>query len=171
MSKKEKPILTPEQVYKKNKKKSKTYKVLSPIFWYTFLCVFLLFIGLTFKNSVGNVLEILELLDTEKYSGAEVKTHYQMLVEQWGEWTIVGEENSSLVVKYVNVSNAMFSGLMVTYCILSAISLLCAVLFGKIVFPMLAKHYETTNTELVNLTSLQSAAQIAELTKQKGEWF
>lgn len=124
------------------------------------------------RNSIGNVVEILELLDDEVYSGVEVREHYQMLVERWGEWTIVGdEENASLVIKYVDVGNALFSGLMITYCVLFLVSFVFAIIFGKIVFPLLAKHYESSNAELVNITSLQSAAQIAELSQKKGEWF
>ena len=124
------------------------------------------------RNSVGNIVEILELLDDEVYSGTEVREHYKMLVERWGEWTIVGdEENSSLVIKYIDIGNALFSGMMITYCVLFLVSFAFAIIFGKIVFPLLAKHYESSNAELVNITSLQSAAQIAELSKKKGEWF
>lgn len=163
---------TPEQIYKKNRKISRTFRVLSPTILYLFLLLSLLFAGLMLRNSVGNIVEILELLDDEVYSGTEVREHYKMLVERWGEWTIVGdEENSSLVIKYIDIGNALFSGMMITYCVLFLVSFAFAIIFGKIVFPLLAKHYESSNAELVNITSLQSAAQIAELSKKKGEWF
>lgn len=168
---KEEKNLTSEQIYKKNKKISKTFKILSPVTWYLLLITSLVFLILMLKNSVGNVLEILDLLNTEKYSGLEVKEHYQALVSKWGEWNVVGGDSSLLAVRYVNVRNAMFSGLMTTYCILACITFSCAIILGKIIFPILSRHYENSNAELVNVATLQSAQQIAEMSKHKGDWF
>lgn len=124
------------------------------------------------KNSVGNVTEILNLLDDDKWSGEEIRQHYTELIDKWGEWEIVGKDGAGIVVRYVDVRNAMFSGLAITFGSLMFVSLLFAIVFGKIVFPLLKKHYENTNDELVDIATLQSAAQINEMTKsKKKEWF
>ena len=125
------------------------------------------------KHSVGNVLEVLDLLDKKVYSGEELRENYLSLVEKWGEWEIIGEGSAGFVVRYVNIGNAMFSGLMMTYFILASISFVVAVVFGKIVFPLLKKHYDDTNSELVDVAALKSAAQIDEMVKSKKKegWF
>lgn len=103
----------------------------------------------------------------------ELQTNYQYLIDKWGEWEIVGEGMSGLVIRYVNVGNALFSGLMVTFSILSVVSLLIAVLFGKIILPLLSKHFSGSNEEMVDLATLKSATQIDKMTEQakKGGWF
>ena len=124
------------------------------------------------KNSVGNVTEILDLLDDDKWSGQEIEQNYAALVEKWGEWEIIGKDGAGIVVRYVDVRNAMFSGLAITFGALALISLVIAIVFGKIVFPLLKKHYDNTNEELVDVATLQSAAQINEMHKNKKEgWF
>ena len=112
------------------------------------------------------------MLDKEKYTGEELKENYLALVEKWGEWEIVGRDSAGFVVRYVDIGNAFFSELMIINIILSCFFFVCAVLFGKIVFPFMAKHYDDVNDELVDMAALKSAAQIDELTKtQKKEWF
>lgn len=97
------------------------------------------------------------------------------LVDKWGEWEIIGEDSAGLVVRYVNIGNALFSGLMRVYTVLTVISLCVAVVLGKIVFPSLAKLYKNNNEEMVDLATLKSAQQIDNIvkkTKDKGkEWF
>ena len=124
------------------------------------------------RNSIGNVVEILELLDADKYGGEQIQENYAMLVEKWGEWEIIGAGSAGLVIRYVDVGNALFSGLMVTFCTLTIISLVCAIVFGKIVFPMLEKYYTNNNEEMVDLATLKSASQIDEMSKKsRKEWF
>lgn len=115
--------------------------------------------------------EILNLLDKETYSASELRDNYQSLVSKWGEWELVGENSAGLAIRYVDVRNALFSGLMMTYTTLASVFLVCAIVFGKIVCPMLAKHYENTNTELVDMATLKSAEQIDKITKTRKEWF
>ena len=113
--------------------------------------------------------EILNLLDKKKYSGTEILQNYQYLIDKWGEWELIGEGNAGLVIRYVNIGNALFSGLMITFSTLSIVFLSSAIIFGKIVFPCLEKHYNSSNESLVDMATLKSAAQIDELSKK--EWF
>lgn len=122
------------------------------------------------KNSLGNVTEILSLLDEDKYTGKEIQTHYAELVARWGEWEIVGEGSAGLVVRYVDIGNALFSNMMVTYGVFAIISLCIAFIFGKIIFPVLAKHFQETNAEMVDVATLQSASKIEKMSKKEG-WF
>lgn len=121
------------------------------------------------KNSVGNVTEILTLLDKDIYTGNEIEKNYAYLIEKWGEWEIIGGGTAGIVIRYVDVGNALFSGLMITYSTLTVISLCAAFVFGKIMFPMLAKHFKNNNEEMVNMATLKSAAQIDKMSKK--EWF
>ena len=84
---------------------------------------------------------------------------------------MVGENSAGLVIRYVDVGNALFSGLMITFTTLTIISLVGAIIFGKIVFPLLAKHYKDTNGELVDMATLKSASQIDTMAKSRKEWF
>lgn len=110
------------------------------------------------------------MLDKSKYSGDELVANYQYLVAKWGEWELVGEGMSGLVIRYVNVGNALFSSLMVTFFVLAIIILLFGIIFGKIVFPCMVKYYTNNNESMVDIATLKSAAQIDEITKKK-EWF
>ena len=122
------------------------------------------------RNSVGNVTEILSLLDKDNYSRTELEQNYTYLVEKWGEWEIVGEGTAGFVIRYVDVGNALFSGLMITYSTLTILSLCVAVVLGKIMLPALAKHFKNCNEEMVDMATLKSAAQIDQISNKK-EWF
>lgn len=93
-----------------------------------------------------------------------------MLVEKWGEWEIIGADSAGLVVRYVDIRNALFSGLMITYMILCIVSFVLAFLLGKIVLPTMRKYYETNNDEIVDMATLKTAAKIDEKINKK-EWF
>lgn len=126
------------------------------------------------KNSVGNIVEILDLLDKNKYLPEQIQENYQMLIQKWGEWELVGENSAGFVVRYVDVRNALFSGLMITYMVLTIIFFVLSFVIGKILFPQLAKIYTNNNDEMVDLATLKSAQKINELTEQKParkEWF
>ena len=113
-------------------------------------------------------------MNKDIYSGEEIEKNYAYLVEKWGEWEIIGEGSSGLIIRYVDVRSALFSGLMVTYSILTGVSILLAILIGKIVFPQLSKLYSDNNSEMVDVATLKSAAKIDELSKNKNstkEWF
>lgn len=98
--------------------------------------------------------------------------NYNELVARWGEWEIIGGGAHGLTIRYVNVGNALFSGLMVTFATLTIVSLCLAIILGKIVFPSLTKHFKNNNDEMVDMATLKSASQIDEMSKKKGkEWF
>lgn len=119
---------------------------------------------------MGNVTEITHLLDAEVYNGQEIAEHYQMLIDKWGEWEIVGADGAGLVIRYVDIRNALFSGTMIIYAFLAGISFVLAIILGKLVFPSLSKYYETNNTEMVDMATLKTAAKI-EKHENKKEWF
>lgn len=159
--------MTSEQIYKKNKTKSKVFSILGPVSWYLLVVLTCIFCILAFENSVGNVIEILDLLDTKTYNDVEIENNYNMLVSKWGEWQI---GTRGISARYINVANALFSGLMVVYVSLTIAAFLSAIVFGKIVFPSLSKMYKNRNEEMVDLATLKSAGQIDKIAKSK-EWF
>lgn len=116
--------------------------------------------------------EIFALLDSDVYSGEQILENYQYLIQKWGEWEIIGEGGGGLVVRYIDVRNALFSGLATLYTILATISLSLSVILGKILFPGLSKSYSGANDEMVDLATLKTAGQIDKITKKKKEdWF
>lgn len=162
--------MTAEQIYKKNQSKIKAFKILGPVTFWAAIIFTIIFLILALSNSIGNVTEILDMLDKSKYSGDELVANYQYLVAKWGEWELVGEGMSGLVIRYVNVGNALFSSLMVTFFVLAIIFLLLGIIFGKIVFPCMVKYYNNNNESMIDIATLKSAAQIDEISKKK-EWF
>lgn len=140
--------------------------------------VTVLFFCLAVRHSVGNVIEITDLLDKEKYNELELKENYLQLKEKWGEWTVFGDDGAGMSIKYINVGKALFSGLMKTFTILTFVALLLAVALGKIVFPMLINMYSDSNNQLVDLATLKTMEQVNEISgkkekikKLKKEWF
>lgn len=142
------------------------------MFWF-FMGLTIIFVTLMSKNSIGNVTEILHLLDKDVYSGEQIEANYAALIEKWGEWEIIGENNSGFVVRYVDVRAALFSGLMITYMVLSIVCLCLAIIIGKILFPRLAKMYTDSNSEMVDVATLKTMSQVEEMTGKKSqkEWF
>lgn len=121
------------------------------------------------RNSVGNITEILELLDKENYSGTELRDNYAYLVEKWGEWeTDAG--TGGFTIRYIDIGRALFSGLMIMYSTFTVVSLCIALIFGKMMFPLLAKYFKNNNEEMVDMATLKSASQIDAISKSK-EWF
>lgn len=100
-------------------------------------------------------------------------SNYQSLIAKWGEWEIVGANQAGLVVRYVNIGNALFSGLAITFGVLFGLTVITILFLDKLLFPRLIKSYEKNNEDLVNLTSLRTAEQIkdieARLTDKKSE--
>jgi hypothetical protein len=140
--------------------------------------VTILFFYLTIKNSVGNVVEIINALDADKYTRPELEENYLALKEKWGEWVIFGEDGAGISVKYINIGNALFSGLMITFSVFTIIFLLLAIIIGKILMPMLIKMYKESNEQLVDIATLKTMEQVNELSgkkeknkKPKKEWF
>jgi hypothetical protein len=136
------------------------------------LSVTILFFCLTTKHSVGNVVEIIDLLDADTHTRVELQENYNMLKEKWGEWILFGDEGTGISVKYINVGNALFSGLMITFGTITIISFFLAIIIGKFLLPMLSKMYTNNNEQMVDLATLQTQESIKELKSEKmEEWF
>lgn len=128
---------------------------------------------LTIRNSVSNVIEIIDLLDKDAYNEAELQENYKYLIDKWGEWEIIGANQAGLVVRYVDIGKAFFNSLMKVFLVLTVFCFCAALFLGKFLFPTLSKYYATNNDELVDMATLKSAAQIDEISKKKDkkEWF
>ena len=150
----EKKQLTPEEIYKRNQKKSKVLKILAPICFWGFLALAIICLILAIKNSFGNVAEIINMLDTKKYTGEELQANYQFLVEKYGEW-VIGNGGSGFQITFVNIGHALFSGLAITNCIFFVVFLVSAYLLGKWLLPKLSSQILLDNQDMVNLTILK----------------
>ena len=113
----------------------------------------------------------MRLLDKSIYNDEQIAENYKKLIEKWGEWEIIGAGSAGLVIRYVDIRNALFSGLMITYTILCAVFFVLSIVIGKVLFPQLAKSLTDNNNELVDITTLKNAQKIDEMTKNKKEWF
>lgn len=165
--------MTPEQIYKKNQFKAKIFKRLAPIIFWTFLGLSILFFILMVQNSVGNITEIITLLDKDSLTGDQVQQNYQYLVDKWGEWTIVGENGGVFSIQFVNIQNAFFSGLMATFLTLGIVCLVISIIGGKIILPKLAQYYTDNNQSMVDIATLQTHAEVTKKNKKesKEDWF
>ena len=81
----EKKQLTPEEIYKRNQKRAKRLRILSPICFWGFLALSIVCLVFAIKNSFGNVAEIMEKLDSKKYSGEQLSQNYQYLIDKYVE--------------------------------------------------------------------------------------
>ena len=150
----EKKQLTPEEIYKRNQKKSKVLRILAPICFWGFLALAIICLILAIKNSFGNVAEIINMLDTKKYTGEELQANYQFLVERYGEW-VIGNGGAGFQITFVNIGHALFSGIMITNCIFFVVFLVSAYLLGKWLLPKLSAQILLDNQDMVNLTILK----------------
>ena len=160
--------MTNEEIYKKNKARAKRVRILKPILKIVLICLALIFLLVAVRNSLGNLLEIVEKLDKKKYTETQLVANYQSLIAKWGEWEVIGADKAGLVIRYVNIANAMFSGLMITFSILFAVTVFIMFVLDKIVFPIIIKGCETDNEDLVNLTSLRTAEKIGDIEQRLG---
>lgn len=143
------------------------------MFW-VFIGLTIFFASLTIRNSIGNVTEIIQLLDKDVYTRQEIAENYSILVEKWGEWSIIGTNGSLFEVKFIDISNALFSGLMKLYLTFTLISFGIAIIVGKVLFPKLSDYYKDYNQDMVNLATLETQAEVKRMAKKKEkdkEWF
>lgn len=150
MAKKE---LSAEEIYKKNQKKAKVFKRLAPICFWGFLALSIMCLIFAIKNSFGNMAEILDLLDSKKYNGEQIKQNYLFLIDKYGEWVIGG--SNGFTITFVNVGKALFSGLMITNLILCVLFLVSAYVLGKWALPKIAEQILSDNQDMVNMTILK----------------
>ena len=146
--------LTAEEVYKRNQKKAKVFKILAPICFWVFLALSVLCLIFAVQNSFGNVSEIQSLLDSDKYNGEQLENNYNYLVDKYGEW-VIGKSGGGFSITFIDIGNALFSGVMIANAILSVIFFVLAYLLGKWIFPKLSAQTLIDNQDMVNLTILK----------------
>ena len=146
--------MTQEEIYKKNQKKAKIFKILSPIVFWGCLGLALVSLIFAIRNSFGNIGEICHLLDNKVYNGEQIQQNYEYLKEKWGEW-VIGDGSNGFSIVFINIGHALFSGIMMTSCLLAVMFVVAAFLLGKWLFPRLSKQAEQENTDMVNLTILR----------------
>lgn len=147
--------LTNEQIYNKNKKRAKLIKKLSPICFWVLLGIAILCFVLALRYSIGNLMEIMNLLDNKAYNGQQLGINYLYLIDKYGEFNI-GNGGMGFQVKFVNIGNAFFSKLFVFYFIIFVIMLCGAFILGRWALPRIANQIDERNQDLVNLTVLRS---------------
>ena len=144
---------------------------MAPVVYWLFLALGILFLILTISNSWGNIMEVIHLLDKDVYTGEELAANYQILVEKYGEWVVAGKNAGVFSVQFIDIRQAFFSGLMITYITLSFICFIIAVLAGKIILPKCGKYYDENNQDMVNMATLRTNAAIQQKENNKEEWF
>ena len=147
---------TPEQIYKGNKRKAKIMAIMSPVVFWGLIALSILCVVLAIRHSFGNIAEITTLLDDKVYTGEEIEANYHYLLEKYGEWTI-GSGGYGFTVRFINISHALFSGLMITNLILAVVFFISAFLLGKWLLPKIAKQINVENQDMVNITILKQS--------------
>lgn len=147
-------MATSVEIYKKNQKRAKIFKILSPIIRYGLLALGIILLILAIVNSFGNIVEISKLLNGKTYTDEELVQNYAYLIEKYGEWKI-GNGGSGFYISFIDIRKAIFSALMITNCICGAIFILASNILGKWVLPMVANSITENNQDFVNLTLLE----------------
>ena len=155
---KEKRILTPEQIYNRNKRLSSVLGKLSPVVFWGGLALMVLCLYFAFSSSFGNVNEMLDLLDKTTYTGEELSANYDYLIAKYGEW-VIGTGSGGFQIEFINIKKVFFSGMMMMNLILSGVWLLVATIGGKWLLPMFSKKIANDNQDTVNLAVLKSTSE------------
>lgn len=152
---------TPQDIYKRNQKRAKTLKIISPIVFWVCIALSIVCLICAIKNSFGNIAEISRLLDKKGLTGVELEENYKYLITKYGEW-VIGTGGSGFTITFINIPHALFSGLMITSCILSVIFLIAAYVLGKWVLPHISAQILIDNQDMVNMTVLENADKKSE---------
>lgn len=147
--------LTSEQQYKRNQKRAKFIKRLAPICFWAMIGIAILSFVLAIRYSVGNVIEIIHMLNKKAFNGEQLQQNYNALIQKYGEF-VIGNGGMGFQIRFVNVGNALFSKLMVFYLITGFITLGGAFVIGKWALPRVAREIDEKNQDLVNLTVLRN---------------
>ena len=145
-----------EEIYKSNQTKAKILKFAAPICFWGFLALGIVCLCLAIKYSIGNMVEILNLLDDKIYTGEELQANYNFLVEKYGQWGI-GNGGAGFTLRFINIGNALFSHAFILNLTMACFFILAAFILGKWIFPKIAKQIETSNQDMVNLTILKNS--------------
>lgn len=107
---------------------------------------------------------------TEERLKEQANKNYVYLEKKYGEWEIYGQESSIIKVDIIDYRNALFGGITQAYLILTIVFFTSAIVFGKLVFPLLTKTYRAANEQMADLAAIQTS-EIVKEKKNKGEWF
>ena len=158
----------PKQMYEQNIKTSRALRISAPIIKWGLLGLAIIFIALMLTNSLGNLSEITNLLDANKYNGEELAENYAYLTDKYGEWILFGRDGGAPIsVRFVDFRAAFFSGVAITFLILTIISLVLSVVLGKILFPSLSKSLKEQAEYVKNLDDFDANEIIKKLEKPK----
>lgn len=146
--------LTSEQQYKRNQKRAKFIKRLAPICFWGMIGIAIFAFVLAIRYSVGNVIEIIHMLNKKAFNGEQLQQNYEILIQKYGEF-VVGNGGMGFQIRFVNIGNALFSKMMVFYLITGLIMLGGAFVLGKWALPRIAREIDERNQDLVNLTVLR----------------
>ena len=151
----EKKQLTAEEIYKRNQKRSKVLRIISPIVFWGCLALAILCFLFAVRHSFGNIAEICNLLESENYTGEQLQENYAYLIDKYGEW-VIGNGGNGFQITFVNIGHALFSGLMITNFILSVVFLVSAYVLGKWLLPKISAQILIDNQDMVNLVVLKN---------------
>lgn len=146
--------MTKEQIYKKNQKRAKVFKTIAPVVFWVMIALSVIMFLFAIRHSIGNIAEIVDLLDSKKFNGVQLQEHYNYLIEKYGEW-IIGNGNNGFVLTFINIGNAVFSGVAVLSSVFSLLFLIGAYVLGKWILPTLSAQITQQNQDMVNITVLQ----------------
>lgn len=140
--------------YKKKSHKKKTLKRVVPLIRWGLLALGVVFLIIAIKHSIGNLIEIIRLLDNKVYTGAELQSNYAYLTAKYGE-TIIGNGGAGFQITFVDVKHAFFSGIMIMCSFASIMCFIASVVLGKWILPMLVRQMDENSQEMVNLATLE----------------
>jgi len=146
-------LLSKEELYKKNQKTIKLLGIMTPIVFWVLIALSILCFCLAIRNSLGNISQMMSMLDTKKYNDEQLQINYNQLVAQYGE-LVVGSGSKGFQLVFVNVRNVAFSGFMIFTGVASVIFFIFAFLLGKWLMPLWRKKITEENQDMVNLTIL-----------------
>lgn len=147
--------LTPEEIYKKNQKKAKLLKKVSPIVFVVLILLSFVCFYFAIKNSFGNIHEIIDMLNSKKFDGATLRSNYDYLTDKYGEW-VIGNGSAGFQITFINIGHALFSGVMVVFFTLSVLFFVSAFVL-KWLLPRIAEQITIENQDMVNLTILKNS--------------
>jgi len=142
-----------QEQYKKNQRKAKILKVLTPIVFWVMLALAFVFFIVALSTGLENINEIYDLLDSKTYNDTEIAEHYSTLCDKYGEW-VIGQGTNGFTIHFIDFKGALFSGLIVAMVVLGCVFFVGAFLIGKWILPMMVNKLEQENQDMVNLTIL-----------------
>ena len=145
-----------QEMYKSNQHKAKVINTFAPIVFWVCIALAFVFFVVAISESVSNLNEIYDKLDSNVYNDEQLAENYIELCDKYGEW-VVGKGTSGFTLHFINFKGAIFSAVIVSMAICSEVFLLLGFLFGKWLMPYWSKKLEQSNQDMVNLTILEKA--------------